>query len=117
MKQWTDPSDKGRGLYEKFLVSRTDGQSAVGGFHEACAYFVLDLTHDAHAIPAIRAYADSCERDHPALAADLRKIADAGQRTCPKCGSTRIFAARIIATHANTHLHCRNCGHDAYVTE
>lgn len=30
-----------------------------------------DLTHDPHAIPAILAYARSCEVEHPSLAADL----------------------------------------------
>jgi hypothetical protein len=60
------------GLYEKFRVERTDGSSAPGAKHCGCDYFVLDLTHDAHAMPALRAYADSCATSYPALAADLR---------------------------------------------
>lgn len=66
---------KSIGLYEKFKVERTDGSSAPGGKHDGCAYFVLDLTHDRHATPAIEAYAASCEADYPFLARDLRRLA------------------------------------------
>jgi len=45
--------DPSRGLYDKFTVRRTDGQSARGGKHHDCQYFVLDLTHDKHAWPAL----------------------------------------------------------------
>jgi hypothetical protein len=68
-------SDKTKGLYNKFEVKRTDGQSNAGGKHDSCEYFVLDLTHDPFAIPALMAYADACESEYPALAADLRKRA------------------------------------------
>ncbi|WP_285905798.1 hypothetical protein [Pseudodesulfovibrio pelocollis] len=73
--------DKTRGIYKKFAVRRTDGSSRKGGKHHNCEYFVLDLTHDPHAIPAIRAYADSCRAEYPALAGDLDRIVDdmAGQ--------------------------------------
>ena len=64
------------GIYRKFLVSRTDGSSRVGGKHEHCAYFVLDWEHDPFAVAAALAYADACEATHPALAADLRLNAD-----------------------------------------
>lgn len=64
------------GIYRKFLVSRTDGSSRVGGKHETCAYFVLDWHHDPFAVPAALAYAKACEVTHPALAADLRQMAD-----------------------------------------
>lgn len=37
-------ADKKRGLYSKFKVERTDGSSAPGEKHDACEYFVLDLT-------------------------------------------------------------------------
>jgi hypothetical protein len=67
-----------QGLFEKFHVRRTDGRDAPGEKHHGAEYFVLDLTDDPHAIPALAAYADSCERDYPLLAADLRaKIAGA----------------------------------------
>ena len=59
------------GLYNKFTVTRTDGKSEPGEKHDGCDYFVLDLTHDPHAIPALVAYAASCETDYPLLARDL----------------------------------------------
>lgn len=60
------------GRFEKFKgIERTDGQSAPGQKHHGCDYFVLDLTHDPHAMPAIKAYAASCRADYPQLAADL----------------------------------------------
>lgn len=67
---------KGKGLYEKFTVTRNDGKSAPGEKHENCSYFVLDLTHDKHSIPAIKAYAESCKTDYPELSADLFCAAD-----------------------------------------
>lgn len=63
--------DKTRGLYEKFKVERIDGSSESGGKHEGCDYFVLDLTHDKHSLPALQAYITSCRNDYPLLAADL----------------------------------------------
>lgn len=65
-----------RGLYRKFDVRRTDGSDGPGGKHDQCSYFVLDMTHDKHAIPALRAYARSCKAKHPALARDLEAICD-----------------------------------------
>lgn len=59
------------GAYGKFHVQRTDGGSNPGEKHERCHYFVLDLTHDPYAIPAIRAYAMACMAEMPALASDL----------------------------------------------
>ena len=63
--------DPTKGLYEKFKVTRTDGKSRTGKKYEGCRYFVLDLNHDRHAIPALRAYAESCAEDYPLLADDL----------------------------------------------
>lgn len=68
-----DSSDKNRGLYEKFLVERTDGRSKRGEKHFLCEYFVLDLDHDKFARMALEAYANACEFEFPVLAADLRK--------------------------------------------
>lgn len=68
-------SDKEKGLYNKFTVTRNDGSSEPGGKHEHCEYFVLDLAHDKHAVAALMAYADSCEKEYPALASDLRRKA------------------------------------------
>ena len=60
-------------LYEKFVVQRTDRTDGRGMKHDACDYFVLDLTHDPHGIPAVLAYADACQATHPQLAADIRR--------------------------------------------
>ena len=60
-----------QGLFHKFDIRRTDGSDQPGGKHFGCRYFVLDMTHDAHAPAALRAYAESCKATHPALAADL----------------------------------------------
>ncbi len=65
-------TDATRGLYEKFEVKRTDGRSAPGEKHDGCEYFVLDLDHDPHALPALEAYANSCREQYPGLAYDLR---------------------------------------------
>ena len=67
----TQEHDKTKGIYNKFYVERTDGQSAMGCKHDGCDYFVLDLTHDKHAPAAIQAYANSCRSEYPALASDL----------------------------------------------
>lgn len=68
-----------RGIYDKFRVERTDGRSARGEKHDRCTYFVLDVTHDPHAFEALHAYAKSCERELPRLAADLRSLARYGE--------------------------------------
>jgi len=60
--------DRERGLYPKFTVVHNDDPT---GKHKDCLKFVLDLDHDPHALPAIKAYIESCEADYPALAADL----------------------------------------------
>lgn len=69
-----DPSkpDTEQGLFQKFVVTRTDGSSGPGGKHEGCEYFVLDIDHDPLHKPALEAYAYACESTHPQLAADLR---------------------------------------------
>ena len=66
-----DQKDGQVGVYNKYHIQRTDGRDVAGEKHESCAYFVLDLTHDPHAVPALRAYAESCRRTHPQLAIDL----------------------------------------------
>lgn len=66
--------DVTRGLYGKFRVERVDGSDKAGGKHDGCDYFVLDLTHDPHAIPAIKAYIASCNKDYRLLADDLVRI-------------------------------------------
>lgn len=68
--------DSERGLYRKFTVLRTDGKDFPGKKHCGCEYFVLDLTHDSHAIAAIRAYAESCKFTYPQLSRELRSKLD-----------------------------------------
>ncbi|MBY0241910.1 MAG: hypothetical protein K2X55_21615 [Burkholderiaceae bacterium] len=64
--------DQNTGLYDKFIVKRADGRDSAGEKHADCQLFVLDITHDNHALPAIAAYAASCMDEFPQLAADLR---------------------------------------------
>ena len=65
--------DKTRGLVEKYQVEEVDDPRDLQA--HKLKFFVLDLIHDPHAIPALRAYADSCEADgYSELAADLRLI-------------------------------------------
>lgn len=66
-----NPDKKTTGLYNKFSVARTDGSSSPGGKHDGCEYFVLDLTHDPFAVPALRAYAAACASEYPQLSDDL----------------------------------------------
>ena len=68
---------KTTGLYKKFEVKRTDGTDARGMKHDGCEYFVLDLSHDIYAAPALRAYARACAEKYPALARDLNHKAAA----------------------------------------
>ena len=60
-----------KGIYHKYFLSRTDGTDAPGQKHESCDYYVLDLTHDPYARPAIIAYGSACAIEFPQLSADL----------------------------------------------
>lgn len=66
---------KDRGIYNKFIVYRNDNRDVCGKKHFNCDYFVLDLTHDPFAIPAIKAYARACNNEFPKLAEELREKA------------------------------------------
>jgi hypothetical protein len=66
--------DRDKPRYDKFKVERVDGRAHL---HVGCDYFVLDLTHDKFARPAIEAYITACKDEFPALAADLQKTLDA----------------------------------------
>lgn len=70
MKEEEVMGDRNRGLYDKFFVERTDGSSTPGEKHDGCEYFVLDITHDPHAGPALLAYAESARKDGYELLAD-----------------------------------------------
>ncbi len=73
-------SNKARGLYNKFHVSRVDSRSEPGEKHHLCQCFVLDLDHDEYAIPALKAYAKACEEKYPLLAKDLRPMLKAREQ-------------------------------------
>jgi hypothetical protein len=67
-------NDKKLGLYGKYRVERLDGSSAIGGKHEGCNYYVLDIEHDKYALPSLKAYADACQAEYPLLAEDILKL-------------------------------------------
>jgi hypothetical protein len=65
-------TSKNVGLIGKYHVERTDGSSVEGQKHHGCQYFVLDLTHDPLAFPALAAYERNArEAGYVALADDL----------------------------------------------
>lgn len=76
-------SDKENGLYQKYVVTRTDGSSVPGGKHADCDYFVLDLVHDPYAFAALETYAENCASEYPHLYDDLNdKLAKTRHRQC-----------------------------------
>ncbi len=66
--------DTTRGLYDKFIVTRTDGTSEPEKKHDGCRYFVLDVTHDPFADAALQAYARACRREYPLLSEDITTL-------------------------------------------
>ncbi len=68
---------KDKGLYNKYAVRRRDGQDRQGDKHFSCRYFVLDVSHDPHAITALRAYAEACKVEKPKLSVQLLEMANA----------------------------------------
>lgn len=70
-----DDPDRERGLYQKFMVERMNVEAAER--HKDCDFFVLDLQHDALALPAMEAYIKACrEHGYHKLAADLQQKID-----------------------------------------
>ena len=70
-------TNKKRGLFRKFNVSRIDGSDVSGEKHDGCEYFVLDLTHDPFAHAALLAYADrASEAGYTKLSEDLYNRAE-----------------------------------------
>ena len=69
-RQPSDDPDGDRGLYDKYVIYK-----AATGARVTDPCFVLSF-HDPHAVAALRAYAESCEEDFPALAEDLRQAVD-----------------------------------------
>ena len=92
-------SDKSRGIYRKYNVTRTDGSSGPGGKHENCAYFVLDLEHDEFANVALKAYAKACRKTHPQLASDIDDIIAHEYRPC---GCREAMCPHVSAFAPNT---------------
>lgn len=91
-----------RGLEQRYRVDRLNDSA---GKHARCRYFVLDLTHDEFAAPALRAYADNCAAKFPALARDLRSMFlsiagfdpgnDRGDRTAISCSAHGPFDIEV----------------------
>lgn len=90
--------DKNKGLYGKFAVQRMDGSDQPGGKHHGCEYFVLDLSHDPHAEPALRAYAFSCRHEYPLLSDDLREKAQSMRESGASRGQLRNIDSRVEIT-------------------
>lgn len=60
------------GLYAKYTVVKNYDPE---GKHDDCMFFVLDVDHDPHAVPALLAYAASVRDSNPELASDLDRLA------------------------------------------
>lgn len=88
--------DKTKGLFNKFKVERTDGKSAPGEKHADCSYFVLDVSCDPFAIPALMSYIRACEKQYPALARDLLKQA---QMHCEHVATDTVYGPDTIGKH------------------
>ena len=66
------------GIYNKYIVSKVAGPMEPGA-----EYFVLRIDSDPHARAAIKAYAQSIQKENPNLAFDLlRKVAKHITRVC-----------------------------------
>jgi hypothetical protein len=88
-----------QGIYEKFVVTRTDGKDKMGAKHCHCAYFVLDLIHDKFAPKALAAYAKACKKERPDLSNDLTKYVEYSKKSekwsC-HCGARGLADCRCI---------------------
>ncbi len=71
------------GLINKYAVRRRDGKDRQGDKHFSCRYYVLDVSHDPFAIPALLAYAEACKEKKPVLSAQLLDMADAHEWQTP----------------------------------
>ena len=95
-----DTDDRQRGLYKKYELYRVK-ENETGEVYEhyqvTDPFFVLKYTTDPHAAVALRAYADSCEADYPALATDLH----AALRGQPEC-ECHEPACQWCEIHGNT---------------
>ena len=92
------------GIYEKFVVTRTDKSDHPGEKHHGCRYFVIDLDHDEFAPVALKAYADACAHKYPRLAIDL--AASASELTHDEGAAG--YARRIRANEVKAREATRN---------
>ena len=58
-------NEMSKGLYAKYIVTKTETGEEVND----C--FVLRPAHDPHAVAALKAYAESCINENPALTSDI----------------------------------------------
>lgn len=56
--------------HPRYRVEKRDDPD---GKHDACEFFVLDLTHDPHAVFALRAYAAAIQQTNPEFAAEIKR--------------------------------------------
>lgn len=72
---------KGKGIYEKYYVTRADEGDRPNHKHYGCKYFVLDLTHDRFVPETIRTYGRLARAaGYGPLASDLKDKADAMEK-------------------------------------
>lgn len=64
--------DNDKGFFNKFEVKRV----STGEVLDPADTFTLVVSHDPHAYAALQAYAEACESQNPALAADLLALAE-----------------------------------------
>jgi hypothetical protein len=69
----SDVNQRQIGIYNKFTVKRNDGRDEPGRDRHGAEYFVLDMTHDEYAKPALMTYAIACQGEYPRLSSDLIK--------------------------------------------
>ena len=95
-------SKRRMGLYDKYKVVRTDGTSRTGGKNENARHFVLSIDSDPHALPALRAYINSCTTEYPALAEDLGRLVREVQDTREQTPASRAQTMKCIALDIRT---------------
>lgn len=100
-----DRTDQEQGLYHKFIVRRVDGNDAPGFKHHGCDYFVIDVTHDAYAKVALRAYIMAASREYPYLGVEMieRYNVDLEDGTTPE------LAAGLLRENLDLRMRLQQC--------
>lgn len=112
----SDP-DRTKGLYEKYRIERVVPSEK----HAECRYYVLDLSHDAFAPAALRAYAAECRAEYPLLARDLVELSGEAPPDAASEGKPQADKARprdcpgVEAPFTIKRQHCAGCYRDATV--